>query len=441
MVRHVPILFVVLISNTVSAADGDAMQIFNDRIMPIFRSDKPSSCVQCHLASVDLKDYIRPSQKDTFAALRQQGLVDVDRPLESKILKLIRMGDADQDARARRIHEKTRQLEFSAFQAWIKACCADSELRTATAEEGVEVGPAADLHVVRHTRKSRLVESFAQKIWSQRMRCFPCHTPHEFESSNPKHSVGKKRYADLAQKFGRRMDIFGETPEATLDRLVASSRRKIPGRLPLLNLEEPANSLLVLKPTARLPSKLDDGEFDKPSSVLPVSHMGGLKMHRNDPSYKSFVAWIQDYANAANGKYISVDDLPQDNWIATQKILRVKDIPQSWGKSPVVQLFVYAASEDGAFGTRPVAFTQGPVTPRRMVNGPLFLLPDLNDESTHPNPLKGGRFLVKICVDHQAQLEQHPELLLDTTNATTQFEIQAKWQDGWKLAEVHSLNL
>src|SRR5262245_21407501 len=52
-------------------------EIFADRIMPIFRSPNPSSCTQCHLADVeDLKHYIRPSHEETFAALRDEGLID-----------------------------------------------------------------------------------------------------------------------------------------------------------------------------------------------------------------------------------------------------------------------------------------------------------------------------------------------------------------------------
>ena len=96
--------------------------------MPIFRSDKPSSCVQCHLSSVDIKNYILPSHEDTFLAMREQGLIDVDRPDKSKILTLISMGERDTDPGARYIHKKTRQAEFEAFSAWINACCHDESL-------------------------------------------------------------------------------------------------------------------------------------------------------------------------------------------------------------------------------------------------------------------------------------------------------------------------
>ena len=73
----------------VPAAETSPAELFEQRIVPIFKSPNPSSCVQCHLAGVDLKDYILPSSEKTFLSLRDQGLVDLDKPEKSKILKLI----------------------------------------------------------------------------------------------------------------------------------------------------------------------------------------------------------------------------------------------------------------------------------------------------------------------------------------------------------------
>jgi hypothetical protein len=92
-------------------AKADALALFEQRLVPIFRSPRPSSCVQCHLASVDLKNYILPSAEKTFASLRDQGLIDLDEPPKSKILTLIQMGEKDLDRGAKLIHAKTRQAE------------------------------------------------------------------------------------------------------------------------------------------------------------------------------------------------------------------------------------------------------------------------------------------------------------------------------------------
>lgn len=46
-----------------------ALDIFEKRILPIFHAQRPSSCAECHLGGVDLKNYIHPEQEKTFAAL------------------------------------------------------------------------------------------------------------------------------------------------------------------------------------------------------------------------------------------------------------------------------------------------------------------------------------------------------------------------------------
>ena len=117
------------------AQEASALALFEQRIMPIFRSPQPSSCVQCHLASVDLKNYILPSPEKTFVSLRDQGLIDLSHPEKSKILTLIQMGEKDLDRGAKLIHAKTRQAEYEAFLAWIKACCSDPKLRESAPAE------------------------------------------------------------------------------------------------------------------------------------------------------------------------------------------------------------------------------------------------------------------------------------------------------------------
>src|SRR5262249_33890233 len=65
--------------------------VFERRILPLLKSPNPSSCAECHLSGVDLKDYIRASEAETFASLRDRGMVDVKQPGASHILRLIRM--------------------------------------------------------------------------------------------------------------------------------------------------------------------------------------------------------------------------------------------------------------------------------------------------------------------------------------------------------------
>jgi hypothetical protein len=74
---------------TPSDASDDSSAIFTRRILPLAKADKPSSCVECHAAGVDLSQYIRADEQRTFAALRAAGLVDAEHPEKSKLLEFI----------------------------------------------------------------------------------------------------------------------------------------------------------------------------------------------------------------------------------------------------------------------------------------------------------------------------------------------------------------
>jgi len=447
-----PVLLVAALASTAAAqkaADSNVSptEVFNGRIMPIFRSPQPSSCVQCHLSSVDLKNYILPSSTKTFLSLRDQRMIDLDAPAKSKILTLIRMGDKDQDSKSRRIHEKTRKAEYEAFAAWVEACCNDSELRNLPPLSKAErAAPAAANAVIRHARKSRVVDSFARNVWSQRMRCFPCHTPHELDPANGKHQAAIKNMKKFKEIYPpeliARLRIFKETPEATLQHLVEKSRTTPAGQTPLLNLEDPAKSLLLLKPMSKVPQKKADGSFQLPSPGGAMTHMGGLKLHKNDQSYKSIIAWMQDYAAVVNGRYKSVDELPADNWVGSKLVLRLTNASPEWTVGTPVQLFVHSwNAKTEAWQDNAVAFTQGTVTPRHMVNGTLFLLAD--EASSRPRNLNSekatlprGRYLIRAYVDSDGVLAKEPAAMLGEQHFAGQAEIKsARWREGFRQAE------
>ena len=91
---RVVILSVVLLAlcgapNHAVADEQNPLSIFNRRVLPIMQAENPSSCSECHLSGVDLKDYIGPDQATTFASLRERGLINLENPDESKILKFI----------------------------------------------------------------------------------------------------------------------------------------------------------------------------------------------------------------------------------------------------------------------------------------------------------------------------------------------------------------
>lgn len=427
-----------------SAAQSPALDIFEQRIMPIFRSPNPSSCVQCHLSAVDLKDYILPSSDETFASLRVQGLIDIDQPEQSKILKLINMGEKDYDKGAKMIHAKNRTAEYEAFAAWIKAGANDPRLRQLPAPK-VAAGPKKSNAIIRHARADRVLDSFTRNVWSQRMRCFPCHTPHEIDDNNPKHNKARERIKkmkhNLGDLFSTRMGIFRETPEETMDYLIRDSRRRRSYRLPLIDLKNPEKSLIILKPTARLPKKIGDKKFEDPSNVEPVSHMGGLKMHADDFSYKSFIAWIEDYARVVGDQYTTEDELPADNWYFTQQMIMMREAPKDWPDLARVQFFVHGwdkAKKD--WSTEPIAFTQGTVNARRSVFGTLFLLRSketekkVHWESDDPT-LAPGEYLIKAYVDKNKVLADNPTAILGKDSFYGQGVLKARWGKLFKNAQ------
>ena len=276
------------------------------------------------------------------------------------------------------------------------------------------------------------------------MRCFPCHTPYELDEDNPKHQRPIKKVKQLAKKLGaktaERLQIFRETPEATLQYLIEDSRRTPPDRLPLLNLKAPRKSLLVLKPTSRLPKKTEETR-EPPSYIDPVSHLGRLKMHRDDPSYKAFVAWLEDYAKVVGDRYRSVDELPADNWYTSKRVVIVRDVPDDWPKLARVQLFVYAWDKaTDAWAKTPIAFTQNSVTPRRKVVGALFLLRPAEvgaaatwePASRRPEP---GKYLIKAYLDSQRRLADDPTAMLGDNEFYGQVSVEARWRKGFRAAE------
>src|SRR5688572_19797135 len=124
------------------AAEPDSKAIFEQRIIPIFKSPNPSSCMECHLAGVDLKNYILPSHEKTFLSLRDQGLIDLDNPADSKILRLIAMGSSTNQG-ASLISAKVREAEHAAFTDWIKESARDVKLRKAPKLQSNEIAKPA----------------------------------------------------------------------------------------------------------------------------------------------------------------------------------------------------------------------------------------------------------------------------------------------------------
>lgn len=393
--------FVVLAISSAARAD-DPAKVFEQRIVPIFKSPNPSSCAQCHLAAVDLKDYILPSAKDTFLALRDQGLIDLEKPETSKILRLINRG-ANEKAGANPIPVKQRQAEYDAFAAWIKACAADPALKNAPNPDKAPqlvVKPAA---VVRHARKDRLLESFESNVWALRFRCMNCHT--EGTPQNDKH---RKEYGDRVAWFKK------AGPAATMEYILASK---------LINPDDPEKSLLLAKPLGA------------------VKHGGGVKFVVGDQGYKAMRAWIEDVAAIKTGKYAKAADLPATGparkQFGTDIWLKIDKTQPGWGDK-LLQADVYAwDAKTGAWEKEPVATTDRKVWGKgRLWQHTLTLLAAPGSERAKAwakgrASLPAGKYLVKVYADTADKTQKDWKTALGPDEYVGQAEVQSRWPEGY----------
>ncbi len=385
-----------------AAKADDAAKVFEERILPIFKSPNPSSCTRCHLASVDLKDYILPSAKDTFLALREQGLIDLDKPENSKILKLINRGSDDTKGSGL-ITAKLQKAEYDAFSAWVKACAVDPALRNAPKADKVPTLATKPVEVVRHARKDRLLESFETNIWSMRFRCMNCHTE------------GSPQNDKLVKENGARVAWFKkEGPEATMEYLLASK---------LIDLEKPEKSLLLTKP------------------LNEVKHGGGIKFVVGDQGYKAFRAWIEDVVAIETGKYAKAGDLPKPEsgpkQFGTDIWLKLSPTPDAWGDK-LLQVDLYAwDAKAGAWEKEPIATSDRTVWGKgKQWQHSLTLLAVPASEraktwSTRKPALPGGKYLAKVYVDANEKSKKNWKDPLGADEFIGQVEIQSRWPEGY----------
>lgn len=382
------------------AADSP-QDVFERRIVPIFKSPNPSSCVQCHLAGVDLKDYILPSGEKTFRSLRDQGLIDLADPDRSKILKLISMGNSD--PKTPTVHAANRKAEYEAFAAWIKACAADPVLRDSPKLDASELRkPWKPNEVIRHERTDRLLESFERTIWAMRFRCMNCHT-----EGTPQNDKNRKEYGDRVawvKKAGA---------QATMQYLLASK---------LINPSDPEKSLLLQKPLGL------------------VKHEGGIKFAVGDQGHKAFRQWIEDVAAIKSGKYAKAADLPATDRgplkFGTEAWLKLSDTPPAWGDK-LLQVDVYAWDDKvGGWETKPIATTDRKVWGKgKIFQHTITLLAEpgsTRSGSFAKRPsLPPGRYLFKVYVDADDRLAKDWKSKLSDADYAGQVEVRATWKEGY----------
>ena len=380
--------------------EPSALEIFKQRILPIFRSSKPSSCTECHLGNVDLKDYISRDQVKTFASLRKAGLVDLKNPDDSKILKLIKM----EPARPNPISAEMRKKEFEAFQAWIREAVKEPKLAAAKVR-GKASGPSVSDKVIRHARKDRLLASFIENIWSERVRCWSCHGPGE--PANAKLRGNKQKWM---KKYGENVLIWykSDNPEEAMDNILKSR---------ILNLKQPAKSLILTKPTQQ------------------AKHEGGKKQVIGGRGYRQFLRFIEDYAKVRSGKYRKETDLP--GIIRTRQWLRVRGVPS---QREVLMQVDFHRAERGRWSSRPFAAAIGKVR-QGTCQGPVEIMTKRTSKEFEAlntsKALPAGRYQLRFYVDSRNKLQRAPTYRFGPADLSGVMEITT---DGWpeeRRVDVH----
>lgn len=245
--------------------DTATSDLFEKRIAPLLATDRPKSCNTCHLSGVDMAMFVQGDACQTMACLDARGLVDLTDPASSTVLSWISRADPASPL----IDQKVIDEEYAGFLAWIEASaeCGLCYTGDAPCGEPVEATCAADDpkndEYVDPGDCSALTREalFRHNVYAWRDRCFPCHFDNKDYVAPKWVATGACDLASL------------QTMRNVLDS-------------GLVNLDQPDQSLLLLKPLAE--------------SAGGVEHGGGDKFHdAEDVAYLDFRAWIRREADCA----------------------------------------------------------------------------------------------------------------------------------------------
>lgn len=382
---------VLLSASPLLADDISAEAIFQKRILPIFQSPNPSSCTECHLSGVELKDYILPTQQATFASLLKAGLVDRENPKASKIIEFIRRSPDTPSL----IQKKNREQELAAFEAWIVAAAGDPALVSAT-DKAQPIGPQIPDEVIRHARQDHVMASFIDNVWTEVGRCAACHSP--------------DRNQKQVQEHGKQVSwIHLNDPAETLKTMVDAG---------IIQPKTPEKSMLLTKPT------------------LQEEHGGGQKMVVGDRTYKQFRRFIDDYAKIVEGKYQSTQDLPKaDNEVSitTEIWFKIEGVPAKFDKK-LLQVDLYRETDAGWSKQRVATSDRLVFGPQNLWQHSLSLTAERGSlwaKKMKNQKLPPGRYLAKLYVDQTDKLQKDYTQELGETDFVGQVEFQSRWPAGY----------
>jgi mono/diheme cytochrome c family protein len=368
-----------------------SLAAFQKRILPIFQSAKPSSCSECHLSGVDLKQYIRPTEQETFGSLLSAGLIDTENPDGSKLLQFIKRAPAAPNL----LTDEVRKQEYDAFRAWIRAAVADPPWLAAQAD-AAPVGPQVPDQVVRHARRDRVLASFIDNIWTEVGRCAACHSP--------------DRNQKQVEEHGQQVSwIRLNDPQATLESMIDNG---------LIDTQQADQSPLLMKPT------------------MQVDHGGGQKMVVGDRSYKQFRRFLDDYAAIVGGKYTAADQLPdrsREVSFVSDIWLKIEGVPAKYDQM-LLQADLYRQTDSGWTEFR-VATSDRPVFGKgNLWQHSLSLTAPRGSqwaEQIQTTQLPAGRYRVKLYIDQSSKLQSDFTAELGEDDWVGQVEVESRWPAGY----------
>jgi len=389
------VTFFVLISAEIGVSD-DSLAIFEKRIKPILESEKPSSCTECHLSGVDLKDFVRETQEETFGSLVKGGMIDLKKPDESKLLKFIER----KPEKPSLVSDKVRQEEAEAFRVWIRAAVRDPKL-IAASKPGDENVLKAPVEVIRHARKDRVLTSFLENVWVEAGRCAACHS--------------SDRNQEQVKKHGQKVNwMKPRDPQGTLDYLLDAG---------LIDVETPEESLILLKP------------------LNQVKHGGGQKIVMGDRTYKQFRRFIDDYSALTKGAYQSAQDLPEADrevGVMTEIWLKLTEVPEKFDKQ-LLQVDLYRR-EGNAWSKHRVATSDRLVFGKgKLWQHSLELVAPRDSawsQQIKQEKLPPGKYLAKLYVDQNGKLAKDESAVLDDSDLVGQIAFESRWPAGYQQMTV-----
>lgn len=279
--RSGPPLFALALSISLSvvACNGDRKadaceqspgELYEQRVVPLLQSDTPSSCARCHAGGLDLDDLLREDACESMACLLAEGLVDLDHPERSVLLSFILRSEPESEL----ITDEVVRLEYEAFLSWIEheATCRECEGSTCSGREGTscETDDPLDTAFTMETDpgdcdRATLERLFRGTAYAERGRCSPCHFEEETTA------------APNAPRWMTRTGTCQVAALATLQNIEASG---------YIDVEDPENSLLLLKPLAEVQGGLSHGGHDK-------------FVKGNDAAYDNFLYFVSRYGACA----------------------------------------------------------------------------------------------------------------------------------------------